>query len=229
MGIKYAEHPGNLSLQSYIEKYSIRHVEPFQRYKETSRFRDRRLLRQLKLEIYSSICKTGRFLKCDQEHQSTTLDGWYEVDRSTALKKIASSFRYNGNTKGIRQQVQASLEPITFVLDNDVLLGRGKKYSRHPGNQRLQLFIEMHSDRYNEASKKHRNNDQEIAAYGTMNEIVQEVYTSISQTGRFLKIAESLCGSSKPGSWYEVSVDQSLQKIAMSFRNHRKRKLKLIK
>lgn len=123
---------------------------------------------------------------------------------------------------------QKQREPIiTTITDDDVLLWKGRKYAGHSGNLRLQNYIEMHSDGYDEASNRHRqthwDEDRE-----EMNRIKQEVYDSVSRRmGRFLKPATErgrLFGRSDGGGWYEVSAEVALEKIAMSFRNHRKRK-----
>ena len=221
-GKKYSVHPGNRSLQDYIKRYKDRHEEAYQKYNKTQSHKDRRLLQQIHRDVYDSFSQRGRFLKCDHEDQTIASDGWYEVDSSVALKKIAISFRYKDNLEGMKQQAQTDLQSITSVLDSDILLGKGRRHSRHPGNLRLLHLIEMHSDRYDELSESHSN------AYGNessraMNEIVQQVYASVCQTGRFLKSVDDDDPNSPVG-WYEVSRDIALQKISMSFRNYRKRK-----
>lgn len=221
-GVKYAEHPGNLRLQKFIEKFRSTYEEAHQRYKKTQKNEDYRFLQQIKQDIYGSIRQSGRFLKCDEDDCSIESDDWYEVKVSTALKKIAVSFRYHESLKDIRYLVKAGSEPISTALESDVLLGKGTKYSRHPGNLRLLNLVKMHSIRYDEASKKHKATHGNEACCA-MNRILREVYTSICQTGRFLKYVKN-DNSSLPGSWYEVSGDIALKKIAMSFRNLRKRK-----
>lgn len=213
---KYVSHPGNVRLQSVIKMNLERYNEAFNKFKETNCHQDRRSLQQINQDVYNVICQNGRFLK--YIHNGNEIPGsWCEVSSSSALKKIAWCFRHYGEPVSGGQIIRQTLsEPISssMVSEGDVLLGKGTKYWRHPGNLHLKQMIELHSTRYDEASKKH------VSAPGrpcvSMKEIIQDVYCSIRQSGRFLKIGPD-------GDWYEVSGDTAREKIAMSFRNTRKR------
>jgi len=148
---------------------------------------------------------------------------WYEVSAAVALKKIAMCFR----SKQL-EHLEKKRRLITLITDSDVLLGKGTKYCRHPGNLRLASFIKLHSEQYDEASKTH---NKGMTSH-PLQRIKQDIYASICETGRFLKRADDddhphgvpTSHSTDTAGWYEVRAEIALKKIAMAFRNHRKRR-----
>jgi hypothetical protein len=84
----------------------------------------------------------------------------------------------------------------------DVLLGRGKKYTGHPGNEQLQTLLNMHSVRYNSTTSR-----KEKTA------ITQEIVHTVQTTGeprpgRFLRYDKDVNG------W--VDVDDVAARIKVS-------------
>jgi hypothetical protein len=94
----------------------------------------------------------------------------------------------------------------TFTPEpNDVLLGRGRWYASHTGNQRLQVTINAYLDRYRAALT--RPEKTEITQ-----EILRCVKTGGTQSGRFLKFDEPLNG------WVQVDDEVARLKISQAMR-----------
>jgi hypothetical protein len=96
----------------------------------------------------------------------------------------------------------------------DVLLGRGKKHSGHPGNERLQNVLDMNSVRYNATTS--RNEKTAITQ-----EIVQRIQTACDPRGRFVKFDKDANG------WVEVDDATARIKVSHAIRyasRYRKRK-----
>ena len=87
----------------------------------------------------------------------------------------------------------------------DVLLGRSRGYASHAGNQRLQIFINMHLERYlvtqSRPEKTH-----------ITNEILYMVKTCGKQPGRFLKFEDEING------WVDVSDEVARLEISKAMR-----------
>jgi hypothetical protein len=82
----------------------------------------------------------------------------------------------------------------------DVLLGRGKQHARHPGNERLQIALIMHSLRYNTTTS--RNEKTSITK-----EIVRSIHAA-DPPGRFVKFDKEANG------W--VEIDDAAARIRVS-------------
>lgn len=83
----------------------------------------------------------------------------------------------------------------------DVLLGRGRWYSNHPGNRRLQILINMHLERYQVTKSRPEKTF-------LTNEILYMVKVCGRQPGRFLKFEAHRDG------W--VTVDDEIARIKIS-------------
>jgi hypothetical protein len=104
-------------------------------------------------------------------------------------------------------QQSLSLPPILLVDPQppDVMLGRGRRYLRHPGNLRLLAVLDMHRVRYDHATNR---KEKTLIT----NEIVQIMQTCGNQSGRFLRFDSSAKG------WYEVDGDVARVKVGNALR-----------
>jgi hypothetical protein len=85
----------------------------------------------------------------------------------------------------------------------DVLLGRGKPFHVHPGNQHLRALVDLIRDEY------------EGAQYGAKPAIAAKIVASIKQNrGRFLK-------KDKDGWWVEAPDKAAKEKVGHTFRTAR--------
>ena len=101
-----------------------------------------------------------------------------------------------------RKQEGSDSEHIVLPRRFDVLFGRGKGVSEHTGNLRVGHIVEMHRQRYEQATKYRKT---EIAE-----RIVKIIHES---NGRFLK--------QEDGGWEEVADDVARDKISHFFRKLR--------
>jgi hypothetical protein len=96
----------------------------------------------------------------------------------------------------------------------DVLLGRGKKHTWHPGNERLRTLLNMNSVRYNATASR---NEKTLITQ----EIVQSIQTAGVLPGRFLKFDKEANG------WAEVDDAAARIKVSHAIRyasRYKKRK-----
>jgi hypothetical protein len=94
-------------------------------------------------------------------------------------------------------------------LPSDVMLGRGRAFLRHPGNQRLNTVVKLNINRYLNAAN--RNEKTSITE-----EIVHIIQTYGSPPGRFLRYKP------KSGGWYEVDDEEARVKVSHTVRYRRK-------
>ena len=92
---------------------------------------------------------------------------------------------------------------ITVAKANDVLLGRGKSYQNHEGNQRLTEIVEKRRNEYQVASKHEKTNISK--------EIVE--YVKNEMCGRFLQKDEQ-----DPDYWMIVTDQEGRLKVSHAFR-----------
>ena len=93
---------------------------------------------------------------------------------------------------------------------NDVLIGRGRRNLRHPGNQRYQSIIKSLKPEYDAAPKSLK------GVYG--NQIVNLIH-SLSPPGRFLK------KDKVSGSWIEVDNEEAVKRARQAFRDSKNLKI----
>mmetsp|Transcript_22404 Transcript_22404/g.48751 ORF Transcript_22404/g.48751 Transcript_22404/m.48751 type:complete len:525 (-) Transcript_22404:1520-3094(-) len=105
---------------------------------------------------------------------------------------------------------QAILVPRRF----DVLFGKSKQCTQHPGTMRCQLLAEINLEKYDKQGKTERNRIAE--------KIVHTIHES---GGRFLKKD----GNSATGAWEEVDFASARSKVTHFFRGLRERKQKIEK
>jgi hypothetical protein len=87
----------------------------------------------------------------------------------------------------------------------DVLLGRGKTHTGHPGNKRLQTVLSMHSVRYNATTSR-----KEKTAI--TQEIVQIIHSESDPPGRFLKFDKDANGWVKvDDAWARIKVSHAIR------------------
>ena len=86
---------------------------------------------------------------------------------------------------------------------NDVLLGRGKPFRDHIGNQRLRSIVDQYREEYDQAK------------FGGKPAIAEKVIEHVhAQRGRFLK-------QSKDNWWMQVTHDEAMGKVGHTFRTAR--------
>ena len=91
-------------------------------------------------------------------------------------------------------------------VDNfDVLLGRGRQYTRHPGNQRLQTMVEQRLVGYRANSRCERRK--------LKLEILRDLHRA-DPPGRIIKYDDDL------EQWVEVSESYAVEKISECFQNN---------
>ena len=102
-----------------------------------------------------------------------------------------------------RMQAQLLEERITVARANDVVLGRGKSFQNHPGNQRLAKIVEEWNAEYQRANKQ------------TKTTISKEIvgYVKNEMGGRFLQKDEE-----NPEYWRIAADQEGRLKVAHAFR-----------
>jgi hypothetical protein len=91
---------------------------------------------------------------------------------------------------------------IVQPADVDILLGRGKPFQNHPGNQRMLVLVDKYRDRYQRAERKEKH------------DIVEEVMGIISGSGgRFLRRVDY------ENYWVEVGHSIAYRKVGHAFRS----------
>jgi hypothetical protein len=108
---------------------------------------------------------------------------------------------------------------IELPRRNDVLLGKGKPFQKHPGNQRLHELVQTYLEEYNFAS---RSGGRALVG----RKIVQEIWHPPSgSSGRFLQRREDHLKSG----WWEVVTDEVvlIEKVCNALRGFRKKKKQL--
>ena len=91
---------------------------------------------------------------------------------------------------------------IVLPADVDILLGRGKPFQNHPGNQRMLSLVDKYKERYQSAERKEKH------------DIVEEVMGIISGSGgRFLRRVDY------ENYWVEVTHAIAYRKVGHAFRS----------
>jgi len=102
--------------------------------------------------------------------------------------------------------------PIQFPLDNDILLGKGKRSDKFRGNRLFRKAIAENSDAYNSSSDR-------LVKLAT----VQLIYFRLLQSGcRFLAPVQR-DGIADPCEWMVIPEEDAFEKIAMGIRNFRRK------
>jgi len=94
---------------------------------------------------------------------------------------------------------------VAYILDNDVLCGRDKHATTHPGNRRFRSIIQSNCERYQMAQKR-----------SEKSQISVEVISAVHEAGgRFLRFDEDLA------CWVEVQKEDVKDKISHALRSAR--------
>jgi len=97
---------------------------------------------------------------------------------------------------------EAGKTRVVLPADVDILLGRGKPFQNHPGNQRMLTLVDKYRDRYQTAERKEKH------------DIVEEVMGIISGSGgRFLRRVDY------ENYWIEVTHAIAYRKVGHAFRS----------
>jgi hypothetical protein len=115
------------------------------------------------------------------------------------------------NSTETSSQRRGSIETPGYF---DVLLGRGRTYLRHPGNERMRTFANIHSMRYNATNLR-----KEKTAITQA--IVETIQTYGDPPGRFLEFDQDANG------WVQVDDEVARRKVSHSIRydsRYKKRK-----
>ncbi|KAL3936496.1 MAG: hypothetical protein SGBAC_008198 [Bacillariaceae sp.] len=159
----------------------------------------------------------GRFLKPDTSEEGG--GGWIEVEDKEIREKIGQSFRNlrrrrtgsrNTGSAGVATagNVSSTLVSVSSdvsaaeVLPNDILFGNN---SHHTGNQRLQGLVEEMAAEYDALSR-----------WQKIEQTSRIVFKIKGSGGRFLKPMAD-------GRWEIVSDKAAQQKVALHFRNLRRK------
>eukprot|EP00523_Entomoneis_sp_CCMP467_P007693 CAMPEP_0168731776 /NCGR_PEP_ID=MMETSP0724-20121128/7434_1 /TAXON_ID=265536 /ORGANISM="Amphiprora sp., Strain CCMP467" /LENGTH=546 /DNA_ID=CAMNT_0008778783 /DNA_START=455 /DNA_END=2095 /DNA_ORIENTATION=+ len=124
------------------------------------------------------------------------------LDTALHKKWLEAQKQYEENTSG---------DTILFLHRFDVLFGKNKRCTHHPGTMRCQLLVEIHWEEYERQNRLERGQ--------TAANIVGIVHES---HGRFLKWD----GDNTTGGWKEVDDDTARKKVTHYFRGIRERKQK---
>ncbi|KAL3936497.1 MAG: hypothetical protein SGBAC_008199 [Bacillariaceae sp.] len=152
----------------------------------------------------------GRFLKPDTSEEGK--GGWIEVEEKEMREKIGQTFRnlrrrrVGSKSTGVGAAGNVSSAPVVSAEElhpNDVMFGKNK---HQQGNQHLQSLIEHMAADYDASSR--RGQKQQVASC-----IVCKIKGS---GGRFLKPLQD-------GRWEVVSDKVAEQKVALHFRNLRRK------
>ena len=101
---------------------------------------------------------------------------------------------------------------IRFPIDNDILLGKGKRSDKFRGNHLFRKAIAENCDAYNSSSDR-------LVKLAT----VQLIYFRLLQSGcRFLAPVQR-DGISDPDEWVVIPEEDAFEKIAMGIRNYRRK------
>jgi hypothetical protein len=132
--------------------------------------------------------------------------------QSDSSKKEHAAVPANDGNEGKQQQQQQGGEQAAsqtnMVLHpnpNDILLGRGKPFQNHHGNQEMLRVVDMYRVKYHQAERAYKH------------EIIEEVLGLIrSQGGRFLERVDE-----RENSYYnEVTDSVAYRKIGHAFRSN---------
>jgi len=99
------------------------------------------------------------------------------------------------------------MEPTSSPQKFDVLLGRGRAHVENPGNQRLQIIVNINKPRY-AASNSHHKKTQ------ISQDIVHQIKNCGTETGRFLRYDKQM------RSWIEVDDQSARRKVSQALRYH---------
>jgi hypothetical protein len=103
----------------------------------------------------------------------------------------------------------ANFRGIDLPTNRDVLIGRGKPFRYHPGNEQMHTIMDNYRDEF-ESRKR-----------GAKANIVEEIVIAIKRSkGRFLKRDPS-------GWWVEGTNDEAQQKVSHAFRTKRNNEIAL--
>lgn len=125
------------------------------------------------------------------------------------LYKILNETMANEPQGQSAQQQDLKQDLLVDPLPSDVMLGRGRAFLRHPGNQRLNTVVQKNMDRYLKA--RNRNEKTLITV-----EIVQIVQTYGTPPARFLRY------KAKTRGWYEVDDEEARVKVSHTVRYRRR-------
>jgi hypothetical protein len=154
IGSKSHRHPGNLSYKDAARLLQTR-------YSKARRNDEKLGIMQELVDVVRQ--RGGRFLKFDLGNKM-----WYEVDNWTARKKAQELL--------FEKPVTAVVATLNTFNNLNVLMGRGSKSNRHPGNLSYNVAARLLQTRYSKA----RHNDEKSS-------IMQELVDVVRQRGgRFL-------------------------------------------
>jgi len=131
------------------------------------------------------------------------------IMKSTPLPNSTNKSQTSYNTASrLPQQNERKNDQLIVVPGVlDVIMGRGQRNNKYPGNQKFNKLIETYQKEYEESNKFHKT-------------VLSEVVVSImNEDGTRFLIRE---GNKKEGAWVEVSFEKARDKVAHDFRNLRR-------
>lgn len=168
--------------------------------------------KKIKLEENDSNTSAGGHLITDSEDGKSELQEPSEADVSISRSVTKKQEHTLESTTSKDPKSDSSTSPtpdniaddskITEPTKGDVLLGRGKPFQNHPGNQRMLTIVDSHKESYLGVKR-----DKKRA-------IVEEVIREIQEDGaRFLKRSED------GHFWNEVESAISFEKVSHALRS----------
>jgi len=125
-------------------------------------------------------------------------------NNNTIGRTLESQGKTPPNTaSSLSQQTEFIVVPGHF----DVIMGRGRKNTKYPGNQKLSKLLETYENEYEKSDKFQKT-------------VLSEVVVSrLNEDGHRFLIRE---GVNNQGVWVEVSLEKARKKVAHDFRNLRR-------
>ncbi|CAJ1969188.1 unnamed protein product [Cylindrotheca closterium] len=135
---------------------------------------------------------------------SSTGEAPAEAPKKSALVSISKTEAAQMETQQRKASIRRSPNLSSVAEANNVLFGRGKRFTYHPGNQRMRRILDKYRSQYFGASCAEKR------------KLIKKAYGEIIEGGvKFLKPA------GREDEWVEVDVELAIQKVGHSLRCRR--------
>ncbi|CAJ1969184.1 unnamed protein product [Cylindrotheca closterium] len=135
---------------------------------------------------------------------SSTGEAPSKVPKNGAFASISKTEAAQMETQQTKVSIKSSPNSSSIAEANHVLFGRGKRFTYHPGNQRMRRILDKYRSQYFGASCAEKR------------KLIKKAYEEIVEGGvKFLKPA------GREDEWVEVDVELAIQKVGHSLRCRR--------
>ncbi|CAJ1969182.1 unnamed protein product [Cylindrotheca closterium] len=135
---------------------------------------------------------------------SSTGEAPSEAPKKSALVSISKTEAAQMETQQRKASIRSSPNLSSVAEANNILFGRGKRFTYHPGNQRMRRILDKYRSQYFGASCAEKR------------KLIRKAYEEIIEGGvKFLKPA------GREDEWVEVDVELAIQKVGHSLRCRR--------